>query len=230
MTASTLVLLSPPCATTAAWGRVMPLLEERGVLSTAVQLPAMLPTSELDDATFLRRFLDDLEEPVVLVGHSSNGWELTEVGAHPAVKHLVYVDAVVPDVGESMADFVDGIARELSRCVRVHDEVSEFDPVRFGEYLQREGWSVDDARELIAGMCPRRLAASVRTVTTTAWRSVPSTYIAPTDSCMSRDLQARFGARTTQVVEMPGDHFPHWLRPDETAEILSQIAQQATRS
>lgn len=230
MTASMLVLLSPPCATTAAWSRVTPFLEERGVPSIAVQLPAMLPTSELDDVTFLRCFLDDLDEPVVLVGHSSGGWELTEIGAHPAVEHLVYVDAVVPDVGESMADFVDGIARDLGRCVRVDEAVSEFDPVRFAEYLHREGWSVDDAREFIGGMCPRRFAASVQTVTTTAWRSVPSTYIAPTDSCMSRGLQARFGARTTHFVEMPGDHFPHWLRPDETAGTLARIAQQATRS
>ena len=103
MTPAMVVLVSPPCATTAAWSRVMPLLDELGVPNVAVQLPSCLPESDMDDARFLRSVLDECPDPVVFVGHSSGGWELTEVGVHPSVKHLVYMDAVMWDVGESWA-------------------------------------------------------------------------------------------------------------------------------
>src|SRR5688500_245686 len=116
MTAATVVLCSPPCGTTGAWSRVTPLLDDHRVPHIALQLPASLPASDCDDATFLRTFLDDRDDPVVLVGHSSGGWVITESGAQPAVKHLVYVDAVVPDLGESPADYVAGIARDFGRC------------------------------------------------------------------------------------------------------------------
>ena len=44
---------------------------------------------------------------------------------------------------------------------------------------------------------------------------------------MSAELRALFGSRATEVIEMPGDHFPIWLRPDEVAEILARIAADA---
>jgi pimeloyl-ACP methyl ester carboxylesterase len=226
LTDTTVVLLSPPCATAAAWSRVTPLLDERSVPNIAVQLPASLPASEHDDATFLRDFLDDRGDRVVLVGHSNGGWLVTEVGAHPAVKHLVYMDAVVPDLGESFADFVSGIARDFGRCVRVSTDVAEFEPEMFKAYLLGLGWSAGDARELIAGMRPQRHVASVLALTTTAWRTVPSTYIAPSESATSKELHDRFGARTTELIEIPGDHFPNWRRPDEIADILARIAHE----
>lgn len=203
-----------------------PLLDARGVRNIAVQLPSMLPASEQDDATFLRGFLDDRDDQVVLVGHSGGGWLVTEAGAHPAVKHLVYMDAAVPDLGETFVDVVGGIAQDFGRCVRVTRNAAEFDPKLFTAYLLNQGWSADDAREFIAGMCPQRHVASVFTLTTTAWRTVPSTRIAPTDSTFSKELRDRFGARTTQVIEIPGDHFPNWRRPDEIADILARIAHE----
>ena len=44
---------------------------------------------------------------------------------------------------------------------------------------------------------------------------------------MSADLRALYGSRATDVIEMPGDHFPLWLRPGEVAEILARIAGEA---
>ena len=119
MTPATVVLVSPPCATPAAWSRVIPLLEDRGVPNIAVQLPSCLPESDLDDAAFLRSVLDECGDPVVLVGHSSGGLVLTEVGGHPSVKHLVYMDAVMWDVGESWRTLLTGgVAEGWAACVR----------------------------------------------------------------------------------------------------------------
>ena len=101
MNAATAVLVHAPCGTPAVWSRMIPFLDDRGVPNVAVHLPSSLPASELDDGAHLRSVLDRLEGPTVLVGHSGGGFPITQVGDHPAVRHLVYLDAVLPDVGES---------------------------------------------------------------------------------------------------------------------------------
>ena len=80
---------------------MIPLLDGLGVPNVAVQLPSCLPESAMDDAASLRSVLDECVDPVVLVGHSGGGMVLTEVGTHPSVKRLVYLDALMLDVGEA---------------------------------------------------------------------------------------------------------------------------------
>ena len=231
MTPAMVVLISPPCATTAAWSRVTPLLDALGVPNVAVQLPSCLPESDIDDAGFLRSVLDECGDPVVFVGHSSGGWELTEVGVHPSVKHLVYMDAVMWDVGESWAALLaGGVAEGWAACVRVRKDVIEFDTDAVAAYFLGRGWSAYDAQEFVAGFRPQRTAASVRSLTVAAWRTVPSTYISPNDSEMKRHLRELFASRATDVVEIPGDHFPNWRRPDEVADIFARTATSSLSS
>jgi pimeloyl-ACP methyl ester carboxylesterase len=225
MTPALVVLVSPPCATAAAWSRVVPLLDDRGVPNVAVQLPSCLPESDLGDAGFLRSVLDECGEPVVLVGHSIGGLVLTEVGGHPMVKHLVYMDAAMWDVDEAWGTLLTGgVAEGWAACVRVRDAVTEFDTDAVTAYLLSRGWSADDAREFASGFRPQRHAASVLKLTVAAWRTVATTYISPNDSEMKSRLRDLFAARASAVIEMPGDHFPHWRRPDEIADIFARIA------
>lgn len=228
MTPATVVLVSPPCATVAAWSRVIPLLDDRGVPNVAVQLPSCLPESDLDDAAFVRSVLDACGEPVVLVGHSSGGLVLTEVGGHPSVKHLVYLDAVMWDVGEAWWTLLEGgVAEGFAACVRVRQDVTEFDTDAVTAYLLSRDWPAEDALEFASGFRPQRFAASVLTLTVAAWRTVPSTYISPDDSEMKSRLRELFAARATAVIAMPGDHFPNWRRPNEIADIFARIARDA---
>jgi pimeloyl-ACP methyl ester carboxylesterase len=108
MTDVVVVLVHGPCGTPGLWSRLVPYLDEAGVASLAVHLPSSLPESELDDGPFLRSVLDGRDEAVVLVGHSSGGLPVTEVGDHPTVAHLVYLDGVLVDAGESIAALLAG--------------------------------------------------------------------------------------------------------------------------
>lgn len=229
MGSATLVLLSPPCGSTAVWNRVVPILDELGAPTVTVQLPSCLAESDVDDATFVRLVLDEQIEPVVLVGHSSGGLVLTEVGTHPSVRHLIFLDAVIWDVGESMdLAFKGGIDEAFGKCVRGHSDSSEFDTEALAEYLVGRGWSADDAQEFVSGGFRRqRHRGPVYTLTDAAWRSTPSTYIRPNDSCIKPHVQEHFAARATQVIEIEGDHFPHWRKPREVAEIFARIARDA---
>jgi hypothetical protein len=227
MTAATLVLLSPPCGSTAVWSRVVPFLDELGAPSVAVQLPSCLPESDVDDASFARSVLDEHAEPLVLVGHSGAGAVLTEVGAHPSVRHLVFLDAAMWDVGESW-DLVykGGVEEAFGRCVRPRSGYTEFDSEALAEYFVSRGWSADDAEEFVPGLRPQRHEGAVYTPTQAAWRTVPSTFIQASNSEMKRHAQEHFAARATDVIQIEGDHFPHWRRPREVAEIFARIAHQ----
>lgn len=220
MTSATLVLVHGTCASPAAWGRVVPLLDELGVSNVVVQLPSCLPESEMNDASMLVSVLNECADPVVLAGHSAGGTLITEAGNHPSVTHLVYVDAVMFDAGESIVD--PGLfAEEFVACIRWDEDATSFDPAALTAYLLRRGWSVEDTHEFVSGLRPQRHAASVFGPTVAAWRTVPSTFISCIDSEMKQEL---FASRATDVIEMPGDHFPHWLRPNEVADVLARIA------
>jgi pimeloyl-ACP methyl ester carboxylesterase len=184
-----------------------------------------LPDSNVDDAECVRSVLDEAEGPVVLAGHSFGGMVLTEVGCHAMVKHLVYIDAPLVDVGEAVFEVMDGrVAEGFSACMQADGEGFAFDAEALCTYFECRGWSDLDIEEFVVGVRPQRAAASVLLPTVAAWRTVPSTFISCDDSELDRDLRALFASRATEVREMPGDHFPIWLRPDEVAGILAEIA------
>src|SRR6266487_2757037 len=56
------------------------------------------------DASFIASVIDQLQGPVVLVGHSYGGAVITVAGTSDKVVGLVYVAGVAPDEGESVND------------------------------------------------------------------------------------------------------------------------------
>lgn len=168
------------------WSRLGPLLDDVGVPSVAVHLPSSLAASDLDDGAFLQRVLDDLDGPAVLVGHSGAGFTITQVGKHPAVRHLVYLDGALPDVGETLRDqFEPGDLDEsfIPGCIKLIPGGVAFDPDALAAHLQGRGWPAQEAREFTSGGCvPTRFAAQVLAVTVASWRTVPSTFIGYADS------------------------------------------------
>jgi pimeloyl-ACP methyl ester carboxylesterase len=93
-----IVLVHGAFADGTSWGKVIPILEDRGFHVVAVQNPL---TSLSDDVNATRRIMALQDGPIILVGHSWGGAVITEAGDDPKVAGLVYVAAYVPDVGES---------------------------------------------------------------------------------------------------------------------------------
>ena len=85
------------------WQAVYDLLVAEGHDVRVVQNPT---TSLADDVAATTRIVDELDGPVVLVGHSYGGVVITEAGTHDRVSALVYIAAFAPDKGESVSTLI----------------------------------------------------------------------------------------------------------------------------
>ncbi|MDR7383275.1 alpha/beta fold hydrolase [Promicromonospora iranensis] len=95
----TVVLVHGAFAESASWSGVIPRLTEAGVAAVATPNPLRSVTT---DAENVRRAVEGIGGPVLLVGHSYGGAVITEAAVdNAAVVGLVYVAAFAPDHGEN---------------------------------------------------------------------------------------------------------------------------------
>ena len=94
------VLVHGAWADGSSWSKVIGPLKAEGIRVVAAPLPL---TSLADDVAALDRTLERIDGPVVLVGHAYAG---AVIGAtrDEKVRSLVYVAALAPDEGETVAD------------------------------------------------------------------------------------------------------------------------------
>src|ERR687893_3172589 len=100
-----IVLVHGLWADGSSWSKVIPTLQNAGHRIIAVQLALH---SLADDVATVKRAIDLVGGPTILVGHSYGGFVITNAGYNNQnVTGLVYVSAFAPDEGESPATFVD---------------------------------------------------------------------------------------------------------------------------
>ena len=219
-----IVLVHGAYADGSCWNEVIALLQKAGKHVTSVQNPL---TSLADDAEATRRVLALQDGPTVLVGHSWAGTVISETGADPKVKALVYVAARAPDAGEDYTALAakfpappasaglvkspDGFA-QLSEQAFVRDFAGDLDPAR--------------ARVLYAGQ--GRISQTLFSGRTTqaAWKVKPTYYaVSANDRTTSPDLERflakRMGAKT---IELPSSHVSMISHAREIADLILEAA------
>ena len=118
------------------------------------------------DASHTSSVIDEIDGPVVLVGHSYGGAVITVAGSSEKVTGLVYVAGVAPDEGESVNDlqarFPSLAMGPLVRPVALADGSVEasIDPARFHDVFCAD---VSGSRRCVHGdLAAPRLGHSVR--------------------------------------------------------------------
>jgi pimeloyl-ACP methyl ester carboxylesterase len=123
----TIVLVHGAWADASSWSRVIKRLQSDGYTVCAPPDPLRGLAS---DSAYLASFLATISGPVVLVGHSYGGAVITNAAtSDPGVKALVYVDAFIPDQGQTIVQLVS--AQPGSRLAVV-DPRQVFNLVPFG--------------------------------------------------------------------------------------------------
>src|ERR671910_1627912 len=106
--ATNIVLVHGGWADGSSWSKVISILHEAGHQVGHRVIAVQLPLHSLaDDVATVKRAIDLVGGPTILVGHSFGGFVITNAAYNNQnVTGLVYVSAFAPDKGESLNDFV----------------------------------------------------------------------------------------------------------------------------
>ena len=214
------------------WQPVVDRLRDAGVPVVALDLPGHgddpRPLTDLHGhGDALRAALDDIDGPVLLVGHSYGGAAITDAGTHPAVRHLVFVAAFPLDAHETVMDndAEGGAGTVLEQAIRFEADGT----MTVDAGLAVEAFYADcdpaGAAGLLARLGPEHAAGFGQSPRVVAWRERPSTYVLCTDDrAVLPPLQRNLAARCDDVVEIDASHSPFLSRPDELSRLLADLA------
>ncbi|MFL6128287.1 MAG: alpha/beta fold hydrolase [Mycobacteriales bacterium] len=165
-------------------------------------------------------------EGVVLVGHSLAGLTIPLVAATHPVRHLVYLAAMLPEPGRSVAEGDRQTVRGLGRGQLRHDDGStSWEPEAAVARLFPDS-PPDRARWAAARLRRQHWRILQETTPLTRWPDVPSTYLRCEDDAVidagwaRRAVPERLGV---EPVTLPGDHSPFLARPAELADLLAAL-------
>lgn len=192
---------------------------------TVVQLPL---TSVGEDIAAVQRSIDVQDGPMLLVGHSYGGLVISEAGAAPDVKGLVYVAAFQPDAGETTGALSASVPSEFTS-----DTLQIFED---GHYLvDQDAWisfvadglSDEDALFSAKSQAASSIAIFEYEAQVAAWNEKPSwSAIATLDQIIAPDLQRQMSERAgSTVIEIENGHLLLMTNPDEVAELIRQAAE-----
>jgi pimeloyl-ACP methyl ester carboxylesterase len=204
------------------FSKVIPALQADGHEVIAVQYG--LDSFEKDVAT-VKRTLNRVGSPVILVGHSYGGATITAAGVDDRVAGLVYIGAVAPDVGETVQQQLDKYPSDIFSRVEVADgrawmlpNGTEFFAGDLSEEEQKLVWATHYAP--VADLFHQQKIKS------TPWKSKPSWYILTTqDHTVHPDLQRWVSKRMgATVIEVESSHVPMLSKPDVVIEVIRKAA------
>ncbi len=218
------------------WAGLQAELDRLGVASLAVDLPghgaSCAPLRDLHgDADAVAEVVAHLARPVVLVGHSYGGAVISQADTAPYVRRLVYLAALVPDIGQSPADQMAGMPRATGPAAKLFlrraDGVLEADPaLATAAFYHR--CEPAAARSAVARLSPQRAATMKQPATRAMWQQVPSTYIrCLVDQAVPLAAQDQLATRCTEVVSIDADHSPFLGQPAELAAIVARAVAAA---
>lgn len=213
-----------------SWDEVAALLRQAGHEAVAVDLPIEDGSASFETyADEVCQALGGCDDDVVVVGHSLGGHTIPLVAARRPVRHLVYLCALLPDIGRSLADQVANETDMLSPVWL--SGLSEPDDQLRTRWVDR-----DIARTLICADCddataeaaldrlrPQAAYPNLAPFALAEFPHVACTYVVCNEDQFvgpdwsRRVARERLGA---QIVELPGGHSPLLSRPAAVVDVL----------
>lgn len=223
----TVVLVHGAWADGSSWAKIIAPLAASGIKAVAAPIPL---TSFSDDVAALDRALERVSGPVVLAGHAYAG---AVIGATRSekVKALVYVAALAPDEGETVAD--------VFYRTEPHPQAPKLAPDNHGLiYLPEEAFAAAFAQHaapeelavLAAVQRPISPACITVPMERPLWKDRPAWYlVAEQDRMIVHDNQRFMAERMkARVHAHPVDHAPLVTAPSAVLGILHEAIAAVT--
>jgi pimeloyl-ACP methyl ester carboxylesterase len=220
---ATVVLAHGAWADGSSWNEVILQLEKHGLNVIAAPLPL---TSLSDDAIALKRVLMRTNGPLVVAGHAYAG-AVIATATDERVKALVYIAALAPDEGETVA--------QVFYRDEPHPQAPQLSPDKDGLiWMPDEGFSNAFAQHATADQIaiskatqrPIAVACIQEPAPAPAWRSKPSWYlIAEEDRMINPATQKFMAARMNATIRAHKvDHTPLLTAPSRVVDIIIEAA------
>ncbi len=217
----TVVLVHGAWADGSSWSRVITGLDHAGITVIAAPIPL---TTLSDDVNALDRTIDRTEGPVVVAGHAYAGGV---IGAtkHPRVRALVYVAALAPDEGETVADvFYRDPSHPDAPELKPDDQGWIWLPVNaFAQAFAQQGTAEEHA-VLAAVQRPIAVPCIQQPVPRPGWKDRPSWFLVAEEDRMINPITQKFMAERMRanVQTHDADHAPLITRPQAVVDIISE--------
>ena len=222
---SSIVLVHGAWADGSCWQDVILPLRKEGFKVTCAPVPL---TSLSDDIAALDRVLERTDGPAVVVGHAYGG----AVIAGPSddrVRSLVYIAALAPAEGETVADVFYRAAP--------HPEAPKLAPDAHGMIWMPEGGfaravahkaSPDQTTILETVQRPIALNCIQEKAPVPAWKTKPSWYLLAEEDRMIAPETQRFMADRmgAQIRAHHVDHSPMYTVPDAVIGVILEAARE----
>ncbi|PPF39228.1 alpha/beta hydrolase [Rathayibacter sp. AY1D2] len=233
MPAPTIVLVHGAFADAASFAPVTRILLDAG---HAVRVPAVPNRSLLGDAEYVRSFVEQLDGPVLLAGHSYGGAVITVAGVAENVVGLVYLAAYAIEEGESLGQLQGAFPDSdlPANLVYTPFPIDGAEPgtdvsVAVSAFPEVFAAGIDPAEAAVLAVGQRPLAALAfgEAAPVAAWRTRPSWgVVAAADRTINPDVE-RFGYRRAgvrSVVELDAPHLVMRSHPEEVARVIADAA------
>jgi len=222
---SAIILVHGAWADGSCWNNVILPLQRHGLKVICAPIPL---TSLTDDIAALTRALERTSGPVVLAGHAYAG---AVIGAtdEKRVKSLVYVSALAPDEGETVAQV---FYRNPS-----HPEAPKLAPDSHGFiWMSDDGFrravahkaSLDQTSTATAVQRPIAVQCIQEPAPTPTWKTKPSWFLIAEEDRMINPKTLHFMAdrMKAKVQSHPVDHSPMYTEPNLVIDVILAAARE----
>ena len=230
MTTPTIVLVHGAFADAGSWAPVTRQLLDQG---HTVLVPPVPNRSLSGDAEYIRRFVEQIEGPVLLAGHSYGGAVITVAGAAENVVGLVYVSGYALVEGESLGQLQGGFPDSDLAANLVYQPYTLPDgsdgtdvSVKIDAFpaVFAAGVDVRTAEVLAVSQRPLSALAFGEAASVAAWRTKPAWgIVSSSDHTINPEVE-RFGyqrAGVRAVVEIDAPHLVMQTHPVEVAKVIT---------
>jgi pimeloyl-ACP methyl ester carboxylesterase len=217
---TTVVLAHGAWADESSWDKVTSLLQSKGIKAVTLRLPL---SSLADDVAALDKVLAQQEDDVVLVGHAYAGAVIAST--HSAkVKALVYIAALAPDQGETVADVFYRYEHDdkAPKLAPGQDGLIRLPSEAFATAFAQHA-SPAEQKALTAKQLPISPACITVPVERPLWRDVPAWYLVAEQDHMIPEKTQRFMANRMQarISVYPVDHLPSVTAPEFVVKLIA---------
>ncbi len=222
---STVILVHAAWADGSCWRKVILPLERHGLHVICAPLPL---TSLTDDVTALSQILERTSGPVVLVGHAYSGAVIAAV-RQDRVKSLVYITALAPDEGETVAKvfYLNPNSPEAPKMVPDSHGFVWLPDDAFGRAITHKA-SVNESEIAAALQRPISVHCIQEPASTPAWKTKPSWFLVAEEDRMINPKTQRFMANRmgAKVRSFPVDHSPMTSDPQVVIKVILEAAHE----